>query len=494
MRGIEKKPVFDYNKGMEKNEILEGKDIIEKKDVTENKDIKNIGVFFSEKDAHLTQAQKWEQIFEAWLDKIDQKRLMFELFELKLWFEGMEEFFSSAYFENLSFKYQTGDLRNYYIHVVTFSQVVGKILSHLKNLDFEKDKLFQNFEDFILEKVLENYSTKTFPYLKDVYSPESWFYELRIFMQNLRNIILELISLDTISLKAYSSLKRLYRKELMNNSIMISLLKGNFIPKMDKIYQQDICDIITSIKDKKLKRDIGIFFILAFRVLKINGLIDSNLSKAKNVQIIIPLILALKKNFDYIFSFYDVLLKSSLEGVLKGEKFADVDRAFVVYRFRYQNIYADEFPYYFEADSEKVNKRKLLKNTAVFSTMATQQLIESIARVFNPKIAGEQLFSDFIPQEQMVMELKKKLESLYTRINEYFSSRAELSSTDVLFEVNLFMETDLNYLIYKDWNDFLKLHQTLIKSDFKPEFKTNLKAFQGFIAKILNEIKAGKAK
>jgi len=80
------------------------------------------------------------------------------------------------------------------------------------------------------------------------------------------------------------------------------------------------------------------------------------------------------------------------------------------------------------------------------------------------------------------------------RINDYFSSRAELSSTDVLFEVNLFMETDLNYLIYKDWNDFLKLHQTLIKSDFKPEFKANLKAFQGFIAKILNEIKAGKAK
>lgn len=492
--GIEKRSVFDYNTGMEKKEVLEGKDIIEKKDVTENKEIKDIGVFFSEQDAHLTQAQKWEQIFDAWLDKIDQKRLMFELFELKLWFEGMEEFFSSAYFENLSFKYQTGDLRNYYVHLATFSQVVGKILSHLKNLDFEKDKLFQNFEDFILEKLLENYSTKTFPYLKDVYSPESWFYELRIFMQNLRNVLVELISLDTISLKAYSSLKRLYRKELMNNSIMISLLKGNFIPKMDKIYQQDICDIITSIKDKKLKRDIGIFFILAFRVLKINGFIDSNISKAKNVQIIIPLVLALKKNFDYIFSFYDVLLKNSLGGFLEEKKCGDIDRGFMAYRFEYQKIYAGEFPYYFEADSEKVNKRKLLKNTAVLSTLATQQLIESVARIFNPEINGEQLFGDFIPREQMVMELKKKLEGLYNKINEYFSRRGELSSADVLFEVNLFMENDLNYLIYKDWNDFLKFHQTLIKSDFTPEFKINLKAFQGFIAKILNEIKAGKAK
>lgn len=459
----------------------------------ENNEIKNINEFFSKEEGRIIPEQKWERIFDAWIDKIDQKKLMAELVELKFWLEGIEELFSSTYLENLAFKLQTTESRNYQFYVHTFNLAVGKIINHLKALDFEKDKFFLNFEEFILEKFLENYSSQSFPYLKDIYSPESWFYSLRVFLQNLRNIVSELSDSGMVSLKVFSSLKRLYRKELMDNSIAISLLKGIFVPKMDKIYQHDICDIIASIKDKRLKKDIGIFFILTFRVLKINTFLDANLNKTRNINMIIPLTLALKKNLDNLFSFYENVLKISIAELLKNEQESSkLDNAFNSLRFEYKKIFSGELPYYFEAANEKINKRKLLKNVAIISGFATQHLIENAAKIFKPGITGERLFVDFISRDQMSSEVKRKLESLYTKIEHYLSQKGEISSSDIFFDINLFIETDLNYLLYKDWNEFLKFHTELVNSDFKPEFKNNLRAFKAFIARILKEIAENK--
>lgn len=464
---------------------------MEEKDI---KSITSISDFFSPEDPNLTPEQKWETIFEAWLNKIDQKRLMPDLFELKLWFEGLEEFFSSSYLENLVFKYQRAESRDYQIYISTFTLVAGKIVSLLKTLDFEKDKFLQNFEEYIVDRFLENYSAKSFPYIKDVYSPESWFYGLRIFMQNLKNIAADLVKTDEIPQKTFSSLKRLYRKELMNNSIAISLLRGSFIPKMDKIYQQDICEIITSIADKKLKKDIGIFFILAFRILKINDFVTVNLDKSRNINIALPLILALKKNFDHIISFHDTVLNQSLKDVLKKEReLTRIDETAAAYKHDYKKIYEGEFPYYFEADDEKVNKRKLLKNVAVLSDLATKQIIISVAQLFKPEINGEQIFGEFVSREQMSAQVKKKLEKLHARIDDYLANKGKTSSADIFYEINLFLEVEFNYLLFKDWSGFLKLYNSLAKSDFTPEFRTNLKSFNTFIAKIINEISKRKS-
>ena len=98
----------------------------------ENKDIKNISDFFSKESPELTPEQKWDLVFDGWIDKIDEKKLMFSLFELKLWFEALEEFFSSSYLEDLIFKYETSNTRNYEYYLYIFSQVSGKIITHLK--------------------------------------------------------------------------------------------------------------------------------------------------------------------------------------------------------------------------------------------------------------------------------------------------------------------------------------------------------------------------
>ncbi len=455
----------------------------------ENKDIKNISEFFSKESPELSPEQKWDLVFDGWIDKIDEKELMNNLFELKLWFESLEELFSSTYLEEQLFKYETSNTRDYVFYLHIFTLVSGRIVNHLKDLDFEKDKYLLNFEEFIVEKILENYTPKAFPYLKDIYSPESWFYNLRIFLQSLKHITTELAKNDVVTQKTYASVRKLYRKELMGNSLIISLMKGNFIPKMDKIYQQDICDIIASIEDKKLKKHIGIFFIFAFRIMKLNNFIELNLNKARNLSLTIPLIMLQKRKLESMLNFYQTLLLESLKSIFTQEEdLLKISTIFKALELEYQKIYDGELPYYFDEKNEKINRRKLLKNIIIISDFAIKELIENVARLFKPEISGSNIFENYISRAEKASEVKKKLATLHTKINDFFTQKGKINPADIFFDINQFIETDLNYLLFKDWNEFLSYYNKLVRTDLSPDFRVNLKAFHSFITRILKEM------
>lgn len=453
------------------------------------KEIDSISQFFSKEGVDLSPEEKWDLIFQDWIRKIDQKKMIMNLFELKLWFESLEEFFTSNYLEKLIFEFQAVNSRNYNYYLSMFNNIVGKIINLLKDLDFKKDKYLLNFEEFIVENILESYTTKSFPFLRDIYSAESWFYSLRTFLQNLKNLALELGKSNAISYKTMSSIKKLYHKELMNNSILISLLKRKFIPKMDKIYQQDISDIISSINDKELKKQLGIFFIFSFRVMKINNFIEVHLKKGRQLDLAVPLILNLKRRMDDLFYFYENILKKSFESFFSDSKeLKEMKAVFQSFEQEYRKIFEGEFPNFFKVADEKVNQRKLLKNVIIISDFAVQELIESILKMFKPEIPLDNIFENYMSRKQKSLEVKKKLTKLHSKISDYFSSTERITADDIFYEINLFMESDLNYLLYKDWNEFLSYYNTLVSTDFSSEFKINLRSFHSFITQVLKDM------
>lgn len=453
-----------------------------------DKEIKNITDFFSEEKPVISPEEKWNSIFYSWINKIEEKKMTLTLFELKLWFEAIEAFFSSPYMEKLTFKLELPNLRNYEYYLDIFTQITGKLISHLKTLDFKKDAYLLNFEEFIVGKILENVSTKSFPYMRDFHSPESWFYSLRIFLQNLKNISTELQKSDTISQKTFSSIKKLYHKELTSNPIIISLLNMQFIPKIDKIFQKDISDIILSINDKKTKKELGIFFILTFKIMKINNFIELNLDKDRDINITIPLILALGESIKSIFRFYEKSLKKSLKKLLYDkDSLKKVDSIVNESKSEFKKIFEGELPYFFSKDNKKTNKRNLIKNIVIISDITIQDLIETTAKLFNPEISGANIFENYISRKEKSLDLKKKLTKLHTKINDYFSEKNDITPSEIFFDLNLFIENDLNFLLYKDWNEFLNHFNNLNNSNFSSEFDINLKSFHSFITKLLKE-------
>ncbi len=454
----------------------------------ENK-VENVGDFFIDKENDLSIEDKWDKLFDSWLEKVDKEKQMLNLFELKLWLESTEEFISSNYFESIIFKFQQLGNRNYNSYLKTFSKIMNRIMNLLKELDFKKDKHLINFEEFIVEKTLEKSSRKRFPSLKDVADPESWFFSFRTFLSNMDIISADLSKNDMITQRTFLSLTKLYHKELLLNPIIISLLNGKFVPKMDKIYQKDISDIISGIKDKKLKKNTGILYILAFRTLKINNFIELNLKKHRDISITIPLILALKKNVASMEDFHKRHLKSSFSTPKWTTKdIRNLDKTFLAMAQEYKKVFETEFINFFNPDQKNINKRDLLRNIVNISDNAIQELIENISKMFNQEFECSSIFENYISRNQKAAGLKKKLVSLHTKINDHFENPEKISTNDIFFELNQFIETDLNFLLYKDWNEFLKHYDNLQKSDFSSEFRLNLKDFHMYLTKILEEI------
>lgn len=455
----------------------------------ENREIENVGDFFINKKEDLTLEDKWEKLFERWIEKVEKENTLLNLFELKLWLEATEYFFSSEYLDSSYFSFQAPNMRNYSFHLSVFVKIINKILKQLKELDFKKDKNLLNFEEFIVDKILEKAGSTTYPSLTDLNRPESWFYSFRIFLQNIKGISNELLKNDSISPKSFDSVKKLYHRELLGNSILISLLNGKFIPQIDKIFQKDIADIISKIKDKDLKKYIGILYILSFRTLKINNFIELNLKKSRDTGIVIPLILAQKRNVEYINKFYHSKLKKIFEKDNDYKSNIDnIENIFNSFMLEYKKIFDKELLLYFEKEEEKSNRRTILVNIVNISYMAIRELIENISKLFKPEFEGSTIFENYLSRKSRVENIKKKLVNLHTKINDYLTGKGTVTPSDIFFELNLFIETDLNFMLYKDWNEFLNHYNNLQKTDFTPEFKHNLNTFHSFITQILKEI------
>ena len=111
-----------------------------------------------------------------------------------------------------------------------------------------------------------------------------------------------------------------------------------------------------------------------------------------------------------------------------------------------------------------------------------------MAKLFNPQISGNNIFEHYTSRVQKSMEVKEKLVKLHTKINDFFSKKEGMSPSEIFFDINLFIETNLNYLLYKDWNEFLNHFNNLNNSNFTTEFQVNLRAFHSFITDLLKNI------
>jgi hypothetical protein len=229
--------------------------------------------------------------------------------------------------------------------------------------------------------------------------------------------------------------------------------------------------------------------VFSYRILRINNFIELNLKKVKNMDVTIPLVLVLKRNLEHLFSYYEQHLEPSMQKEVKDkDQLKKVRKVYDELNLEYQKIYEGELPNFFIDSDEKQNKRKIVKNIILISDLAIQELIETIAQLFKPEISGSSIFERYISRKEQSMELKKRLTKLNQKINDYFNKKGNVKQEDVLFDLNLFIENNVNYLSFKEWNKFLRYYDNLIKINFTSEFDLNLKSFNSFVASLLKDL------
>ena len=455
----------------------------------EKKRIENIADFFPGKitGAFVSPEMKWDEIFSNWIERVNKENLMPTLFELKLWFESNEALFSSPYLETMVFHYKADEARNYHPYLLIFHLVLGRISQLLKELDLKKDKYFLNFEEYIVDRILDEYSLTSFSNLRTLCASESWFSGFQVYAANMKNISNELLKSETIGKKVFTSIKKLYHRELIANPIIISMLNKQFIPEMDKIYQPHISQIIASLADKNLKKNLGIFFVLAFKILKTNNFIELHLNKNKYFDLTLPLVLVIKKYLENLHSFMSSPLAEAIGESERPEASALQEGAETL-QLELQKIFHGELLHYFKEETNRMRKRKIIKNVIIMTELCIQEAIETVVRIFMPDITGSTIFEKYVSRKEREMVVKEKLLLLHQRIDDYFKQEKNASPAEVFLEINQFVDSDLNFLLYKDWNEFMNFYHSLNRCGFSSDFPPHLRLFFHFLNRLLKDM------
>jgi hypothetical protein len=83
-----------------------------------------------------------------------------------------------------------------------------------------------------------------------------------------------------------------------------------------------------------------------------------------------------------------------------------------------------------------------------------QQSLVQFAQVFDPLVQGRDIFEDFTAKFEQSVELREQLARLVHVVREFQTHRDENSAGEMKEAISRFYDTDMKYLMYRDWSGF----------------------------------------
>lgn len=447
----------------------------------DHKDLQDIHAFFPDNPQQPSPEATWDSIFGGWIRTLEEEQRLLSLFEMKLWFEGLE-YFLSPQMETLFFQDQPQSLRDYAFHTATLQQVMGRLISRLKELDFKKDRYLMNFEEFIVDRILESATNRPFPLVPNSHSPESWFYSLRLFLRNLRTLATEVQKNGRISYRTFLAVKKIYHKEVLSNPFILTLLKKPLIPRLDKIYHSAINSLIHQIDNRDLKRPAALFYVSSFRTLKICNYLDAYTLKNKPHELLLPLALTLLGQLESTLGSFSRSLKPAFLAHRPDEDLGRrLDKLQNQLEDDYKKMRLGDIPLTLGDPGDRMGKRKIFRNIVILTETTLQHAITELSHILDPSVDVEKLFENRRSRCGSAQTVRRRIQKLIESMREQLEHPKSLSRSDVLYELSHFMETDLHLLYYKDWTQFADYVMALQKAQLSDEFMATLRSFLVFM-------------
>jgi hypothetical protein len=83
-----------------------------------------------------------------------------------------------------------------------------------------------------------------------------------------------------------------------------------------------------------------------------------------------------------------------------------------------------------------------------------QQSVVQLAQVFDEKIQGEDIFTDFTAKLEQSLRLRHGLARLIRGVREFQAAKDEATALRMKDEISRFYDNNMKYLMYRDWSGF----------------------------------------
>lgn len=323
-----------------------------------------------------------------------------ELFsELDVLLRSLDRFF---YLENLPLSKEDPTQRNFYAELAAVRDVIFRILGILEVIMPESRKNAYWFQKFTESKFLTSHSRDIYRetlYKQD--SPEQGVNILYDSFINLKGLVTDLLMTGGISFLSYTNIGHLISKEIREN-IFFNPFRKDINPEFDTIQNSLISEIVRSIKEREVKKNISLLYLYLFRFLRYLSHIDiaSQHSIALNTSLLILIMLRSEMSMLHIYmkNTGDTNKETTLSFLLKAISYQFSMETKRVYLQELKEIMREKAPQQFRGKIE--NSLGILKNLI-------EQSIVQLSQFYRPDIQGKDIFVSFTTKLFQSMKLQE---------------------------------------------------------------------------------------
>jgi len=117
-----------------------------------------------------------------------------------------------------------------------------------------------------------------------------------------------------------------------------------------------------------------------------------------------------------------------------------------------------------------------------------QQSLVQLAQVFDPLVQGRDIFEDFTAKFEQSVELREQLARLVHVVREFQAKRDDAAAADMKEAISRFYDTDMKYLMYRDWSGFELFYIEILKCGHLAGLQQIGHRFETFLVTLFREV------
>lgn len=421
-----------------------------------------------------------------WLEQVQATGRTRDLFELEMWLRSFERFFrvknqplSEKETRQLALRSWSEELRLVDNILLRTVQLCTSILTE----EQVNQARFGQYVDSYLKK-----DDVTDPYVEKLLrqsSPEAALTLLRESLEDLHQLLRDMVKLSRLPFASFNAVGKILYREVRRSHLLAMLLDKKFKPVHDHIHIPAIAAAIRAIEDPLQRRQAAKVFLEFFRLLHYLEFADPAQIPEESLKNAILV-------FALITSETRLLLGYLEQRVLKGlEPESPLHQLY------------DSFVYSLPFELKKVISTELMDISVArqIDTIRTrvenshgilkdcfQQCVVQLATYFDPRIAGLDIFPAFTARLEHSIRLRDHLRSLVASVR-LFQARKDANAAAAMKDaISRFYDTDMKYLMYRDWSGFELFFIEILKCSSIPGLLQIGHRFETFLMTLYREV------
>ncbi len=290
---------------------------------------------------------------------------------------------------------------------------------------------------------------------------------------------------EELDYQLFLSIGRSYRRAVRNCRYIEMLLAQRFRVQYDCVDHAALGGMLRGIEDDGLRRDVALALLWLFRLLKYVQLVGRDLSEDHTLRHTLVLFSLLHAETDQLKDFLRAHFLKGKEADSSLRSAAEL----IAYSLKMESRRAFERELAFvshETDPGIIYGR--IENSHGILRNCYQSCVVTLAQVFDRSFDGKAVFPSMIESLQGAQKLRQDLWDLRQFLKDMLQNRTAQDSISIVGRIAAFRESSLHLLMYRDWDEFERLSDSLVTATIPVEVRTLLRKFVSFLETLMEQV------